>query len=302
MDGADKTTFIKITVMNRILSAILAIYLLGFSNVMAQDMPDSISQNTPAQTEATSGDSATAIPATTAEMLVSRADSAYSADNFALAETLYKEALKTHGSSSVLFYNLGNTYYRLGNMGMALVNYERALKLDPSNSDARTNLAFVKGKITDRQIDEGSIMETLWNNIVALFKADTWAWIAVTLFAIFLAGVVTYLFARVVTVRKVSFFGGAVVFLLCVISVIISFAAANRVESDRFAIILPPSTQLSTSPREARTPSEEAFLLHEGTRVEIVDSVTTGGEGKWYEVLVAGRERAWVKAADVERI
>lgn len=185
---------------------------------------------------------------------------------------------------------------------MALVNYERALKLDPTNSDARANLDFVKGKITDRQIDQGSVMETLWDNVVGMFKADTWAWIAVVLFALFLAGVVTYLFAHVVIVRKVSFFGGAVIFLLCVIAIIVSFAAANRVQSDRFAIILPPSSQLSTSPREARTQAEEAFLLHEGTKVEIVDSVSTAGEGKWYEVLVAGRERAWIKASDLERI
>lgn len=286
--------------MTRIVSIILSIYLLLPVSGIAQETagaPDT----TVTTAAANAGTERPTAPAS-ASNLISQADSAYSADNFPMAERLYKEALIHHGTSSVLFYNLGNTYYRQGNLGMALVNYERALKLDPSNSDARINLEFVKGKIADRQIDEGSIMETLWDNTVTLFKADTWAWIAVVLFALFLAGLVTYLFSRVVIVRKISFFGGAIVFILCAAAIIISFAAANRIESDSWAIVLPPASQLSTSPREARTQSEEAFLLHEGTKVEIVDSVQTSGEGKWYEVLVAGRERAWIKAADVERI
>lgn len=229
-------------------------------------------------------------------------DSAYSADNFALAEKNYLQAIKVSGTSSVLFYNLGNAYYRQGNLGKALVNYERALKLDPTNSDARDNLTFVKSKITDRQIDDEPWMTSVWNSIVCLLKADTWAWISVVLFALFLAGIATYLFSSVVTVKKISFFGGIIVFLICGVSIVISFAAANRVENDSYAIILPPSAQLSTIPREARTRSEEAFLLHEGTKVEIVDSVSTSADGKWYEVRIGANDRAWIKASEVERI
>lgn len=234
--------------------------------------------------------------------LAEQADSAYAADNFSLAERLYRESIASEGTSSTICYNLGNAYYRQGNLGMAIVNYERALKLDPTNKDARINLEFVKGKITDRQIDSGSFVSNLWENIVMFFKADTWASIAIVLFALFLASALTYLFSSVVLVKKLSFFGGLIIFIVCALAVIISFAAANRVESDRYAIILPPSAQLSTTPREARNQSEEAFLLHEGTKVEIVDSISSSADGKWFEVRVGQNERAWIKAADVERI
>ncbi|MDE5979645.1 MAG: tetratricopeptide repeat protein, partial [Muribaculaceae bacterium] len=93
------------------------------------------------------------------EVLAQQADSAYSADNFVMAEALYLKALEAGGSSSTLFYNLGNAYYRQGNLGKAIVNYERALKLDPTNADARANLEFVNSKITDKQIDSGSYMD-----------------------------------------------------------------------------------------------------------------------------------------------
>lgn len=105
--------------------------------------------------------------------LTERGDSAYEADNFVLAEQLYISALEKHGTSPSLYYNIGNAYYRQGNLGMAVVNYERALKLDPTDEDARANLEFVQGKLADKQFDDGSIMTRLSDRAVSAFKADT---------------------------------------------------------------------------------------------------------------------------------
>lgn len=273
----------------------IAIFLIAALTSAAQQDSTATANTAPATAESME-------PETVPGRQAQQADSAYAADNFSLAERLYRESIAAEGTSSTICYNLGNAYYRQGNLGMAIVNYERALKLDPTNKDARINLDFVKGKITDRQIDSGSFVSNLWENIVMFFKADTWASIAIVLFALFLASALTYLFSSVVLVKKLSFFGGLIIFLVCALAVIISFAAANRMETDRFAIILPPSAQLSTTPREARNQSEEAFLLHEGTKVEIVDSISSSADGKWFEVRVGQNERAWIKAADVERI
>lgn len=234
--------------------------------------------------------------------LAERGDSAYEADNFVLAEQLYISALEKHGASPSLYYNIGNAYYRQGNLGMAVVNYERALKLDPTDEDARANLEFVQGKLADKQFDDGSIMTRLSDRAVSAFKADTWAVIAVVLFAVFIGCIAVYLFANAVVLRKISFFGGIIVFVTTFVAVIISFAAANRVTSSDYGIILPPAAQLATTPREARSQSEQAFLLHEGTKVMIVDSISTSAEGKWYEVRVGARDRAWIKADEIEKI
>lgn len=236
------------------------------------------------------------------EQIVMLADSAYSKDNFAEAEQLYLKVLESGVSSSALYYNLGNTYYRLGNYGKAIVSYERALKLDPTNKDARINLEFVNGRITDKQIDSSSYLDSVWEGTVGMFRADTWAVITLILFAVFLGAVATYLFSVSVTLKKGSFFGGLIVFILTVAATILSFAAANRINDNSYAIILPPAVQLSTSPREARSQAEQAFLLHEGTKVEIIDSIANPGEGMWYEVMVGHGERAWVKSTEVERI
>lgn len=282
---------------------LLAASIITAPGIYAQST-DSINQTAvPAHgAVAETTDSIDARPALSAQQMAEMADSAYAAVNYVLAEQLYSESIRRFGTSSLIFYNLGNAYYRQGNLGKAIVNYERALKLDPTNADASANLEFVKGKIADRQLDEASILDRLWENIVTGLKADTWAWVSIILFALFLAGALTYLFSSVIIVKKASFFGGIIVFVACAISIIISFAAANRATTDRYAVILPPSAQLSTTPREARNQSEEAFLLHEGTKVEIVDSVSSAADGKWYEVIVGSNKRAWIKASEVERI
>lgn len=312
--------------LRHITFSLLSCLLLGIPALRAQDAapasPESVTSDASGDVTspaASGAEGAVAAPADSAkpagapvltletglsrgEQLAQMADSAYSADNFQMAEQLYLQALKEGGSSSVLFYNLGNAYYRQGNLGKAIVNYERALKLDPTNADARTNLDFVNSKITDKQIDSGSYLDSVWDGTVGMFRPDTWAVIALVLFAIFLGAVAVYIFSSAVTVKKTSFFGGMIVFVVTVVAVVISFAAANRVNSNNYAIILPPASQLSTSPREARSQAEQAFLLHEGTKVEIIDSLATSADGTWYEVMVGHGERAWVKSTEVERI
>lgn len=84
--------------------------------------------------------------------LTQEADSAYMRDDFAEATRLYLQIAETEGTSSDLYYNLGNCYYRQKQPGKAILYYERALRLDPSNEDARANLEFVNTKITDEPV------------------------------------------------------------------------------------------------------------------------------------------------------
>ena len=172
--------------MKKILTAILLICVAVTSGYAQTDSVAPVKEEaaTQAQPQPQAQPKETTAATVSGNELVQRGDSAYTADNFALAEQLYTAAMKESGTSSTLFYNLGNAYYRQGNLGKAIVNYERALKLDPTNDDARANLEFVKTKITDRQIDSGSIMEKLRDGIVEYFHADTWAWITVVLFAL----------------------------------------------------------------------------------------------------------------------
>lgn len=234
-----------------------------------------------------------------------QADSAYSADDFSLALTLYQEVLETEGSSSELYYNIGNCWYRLDKPGKAIVAYERSLRLDPGNSNSRINLEFVNGKIFDRQGERGSFLSNAFDRAATLMSSNSWAVTAIILFFALLGCAAIYIFADAVKMRKLGFFGGIVLFFATLASAILAVKGANISSDNSFAIITSPSSLLSTSPREPKDRSEEAMLLHEGTKVEILDSISAQNDStglKWLDVQVDNSHRAWIKSSDVERI
>jgi len=246
-----------------------------------------------------------AITTTQAATLAERADSAYTADNFQQAAMLYSKAAETDGTSSALFYNLGNTHYRMGQLGKAILYYERALKLDPANEDARANLAFVNSRIIDQPGDRGSVMSKIVDDTSSAAHSNTWSWISVGCFALMLGSIAVYIFSENVTLRKISFFGGLALLALTIVGVIMAVIAAGKATSTERAVIIAPSTQLSTSPRQPKDKTEQAILLHEGTVVEIIDSVATPADTvnpMWLDVRIDNSNRAWVSKSDIERI
>lgn len=234
-----------------------------------------------------------------------QADSAYTSEEYGKAIELYTKAIKESGTSSVIFYNLGNAYYRSGNYGKAILNYNRALKLDPTNSDAQANLDFVNTKIADKQEDNFTLMEKVDNNITTFMSANGWAYLSATLFVMFLLCVSGYIFLNTVKYRKISFFIGVILALGIVFGITYSIKSANRLLDNSEAIITDESVQLGTSPRVPRDKSEQALFLHEGTKIVIMDSVKVTNDAEnplWYEVKVDNSHRAWISAKSVERI
>lgn len=96
-----------------------------------------------------------------AASLGEQADSAYNKEDYRSAIELYRSSIDNEGQSSDIYYNLANAYYRADKLGMAVVNYERALKLDPTNSDARANLEFVRSRIQDRPEDDSAFLSNV---------------------------------------------------------------------------------------------------------------------------------------------
>lgn len=236
---------------------------------------------------------------------IARADSAYNGDNFQLAVKLYTAAIAKQGPSADLYYNLGNSYYRLKQTGKAVLCYERALRLDPTDSDLRANLEFVNSKLTDRPGERGTFIGNALDSAASCATSNAWARGALILFAITLGEIALYIFTSQIGLRKLGFFGAIVTLLLTVVALFLSFRAASIETADDKAVITEPSTILSTSPRRPLNSSEEAMMLHEGTVVTILDSVTTTGDSiksTWYNVEIDNARRAWINSADVEKI
>jgi len=240
-----------------------------------------------------------------ANNIVERADSAYMAENYPLAVQLYSHAAEKEGVSSTLYYNLGNAMYRTGNLSGAIINYNRALRIDPTNDDARANLEFVNEKIIDKQVDENSLTQKIAETVIDFTTSNNWAIITLICFSIFLLSVAGYLFLTNIGLRKTSFFAAISFLAISAICGIISHKAASRANDRTEAIITATSVQLSTSPRYPQNKTEEAVLLHEGTKIHIMDSVRIATDSispRWYEVEFRQGQRAWINAKDLEII
>ena len=233
------------------------------------------------------------------------ADSAYNKENYREAIELYTRSIAEDGMSANAYYNLGNAYFRNDNLGKAVVSYERALKLDPTDADARQNLEFVRSRIQDKPEDDTAFFARLHRSVMHTLKPDTWAWTAFGIFVLLMGAIALYIFSRNVPARKSGFFGGIVLLVLFVYTLATAYDSMASARSHESAVVTTPSTQLSSTPRASRTASDKVVPIHEGTKVEIVDSVATPDDPvspKWYNVKINNGTKAWLRASDVERI
>ncbi len=239
--------------------------------------------------------------ATTAEM----ADSAYNSERYLEAITLYEKALSEDGTSAAVFYNLGNAYYRTDSPGRAILNYERSLRLDPTGTDARANLEFVRKGIEGLPEDDSSFLSNLSDRICYSMHPDTWAAFALGCFILILGAAALYIFSGNVTLRKTGFFGGIIMVVIFIFVFIFTFKSRTETGSDTEAIVIVPTTHLSSSPRSVKSQDDKFVTLPEGTKVQIIDSLMTPDDPespKWFNVKINNSTKAWLKAADVERI
>lgn len=233
------------------------------------------------------------------------ADAAYDRGEYDRAVELYTSALTDEGSSSDLYYNLGNAYYRTGNPAQAILAYERALRINPANGEAKANLQFVNERIVDKQGENGSFLYNTYVAVSALMSSNAWAITAILLMILTVAGGFVYAMTSTVIWRKVGFFGAIITGVCCVAAVVMAFAARARAIDDTYAVITAPATTLSTAPHTPRNSSEEAMVLHEGTKVRILRSIGLEADSTtlvWHEVQVDNKHRAWINDADIEKI
>lgn len=243
--------------------------------------------------------------ANAAASAVERADSAYNRKNYAEALQLYNAALSQEGASSNLYYNIANTYYRLGNTGHAVIFYRRALAFDPSNSDALSNLRFVKSHIANTPEDDSSFLGNLHNGIIRLVSPNTWAIITLVLFLITAGCVASYLFANNIALRKTGFFGAIVLFVITIYGIVLSADSADAADVHNSAVVIVPTANLSSTPGISGSKNDKVVPVPEGTELMVVDSIPTPDDPNsrmWYEVKLNNSSRAWVSASDIERI
>ena len=236
----------------------------------------------------------TAVAQTGQQQTIERANAAY---NEGLYEEAYAAYLGVAGAgfeAPELYYNLGNTCFKMDDLSRAILWYERALRLDPGNEDIRYNLKVANSKIADK-IDPLPILfyYRWWRGVVSLFPTKTWAISSILLFALLLAAITLYVIARSLTLRKTGFWGAITALFFTLLVLLLAHSSYQSLNC-REAIVFDPTVTVKSSPDEK---SVDLFVLHEGAKVEIMDQI-----GLWYEIRIANGSVGWLPEQVVENI
>ena len=235
------------------------------------------------------------LPLTAGAATKADADSAYAAGRYQDAIKGY-EALLKQGASADLYYNLGNAYYRSEDITRAVLNYERAFQLSPGDKDIRHNLQMARSKTIDKITPETEFFFVTWMRaLVNVMSVDDWARTALIALALAIVLALVYLFSDVVWLRKLGFFGGGLLLLFFVVSNVFAFLQRQELVHRRGAIIMGSAVNVKSTPAQNGT---DLFILHEGTRVDIIDDQMQ----QWKQVHVADGKEGWVEAKQIEAI
>ena len=223
-------------------------------------------------------------------------DAAYAESNFNDAIKIYEAVIAEQGGSLPLYYNLGNAYYRANQPGKAILNYERALLIDPSNADVKFNLELARSKTVDKNALMSELFFVRWyRDFAAIMSADAWSRVAILCFIILISCLALFIFSKKSKTKKIIF----IFALLSVVSTIVAnIIAADRKEKmvlRENAIVMEPSVTIRSTPSVNGT---ELFILHEGKKVKVKDDSMKD----WKEIEIEDGNIGWIPASAIERI
>ena len=230
------------------------------------------------------------------EILWQNAVEAYSAGNWEEAIEGWNSICAEGLEAPELYYNLGNAYFKNSDYSHAILNYERALKLDPSYSDARFNLEFANEFIQDKIDTVPEFFLKTWTRKAGyLMSSNSWAAVFFILLALALAGCILFFLSSQTEKRRLGFFGGIVAFVLSIVCLSFSISQKSDYRRADSAIVIAPVTSVKSSPGSQS--AKDLFILHEGTKVRLMDSV-----GGWYNVELSDGRQGWIESSDFEII
>ena len=222
-------------------------------------------------------------------------DSAYIRNDFASAIQIY-ESLLRKGESADVYYNLGNSYYKINEIAKAILNYEKALLLQPGNGDIRANLEIARGKTVDKVEVVPEVFFVTWTKaLINSMSVDSWAIWGIVSFLLLIVSLYFFIFSKQVVLKKVGFITGIIFLIVVVMANVFASKQKEELLNRDTAIIMSPSVTVRSTPSENGT---SLFILHEGHKVNIKDDSMKD----WKEIRLEDGKVGWVPVGSIEII
>lgn len=227
--------------------------------------------------------------------LFEQANALYNDGKYAEAIDKYDAILGTKNHSVELYFNLGNAHYKLNHIAPSIYYYEKALLLSPNDEEIKNNLAFANNMTIDAidSIPEAGFSKLL-NNLAHLMTFDGWAKVAVILVICFVVLFLIYYFSFSTIKKRLAFIGSLIALCLLCVALAFAFHKYNLVKNDKPAIVFEQECKVKSEPNSR---SEESFRLHEGTKVQVLDTVKN-----WSKIKLSDGKIGWISTAEIKML
>jgi len=228
------------------------------------------------------------------DKLFNEANALYNDGKYAEAIDKYEAILDSGQHSAELYFNLGNANYKLNNIAPSVYYYEKALLLNPNDKDIKNNLVGYAQNMTIDAIDTVPQVgfARIINNIVNTFSKDVWAIIAVVGVIIFVVLFLLYHFSYTTSKKRIAFVISLISLFLTCFSTAMAFKKENLDRKDNPAIVFAKESKVKS---EANKTSEEVFRLHEGTKVQVIETYED-----WKKIQLSDNSTGWVPSKDIK--
>lgn len=214
----------------------------------------------------------------------------------------YEEAIKKYDAiidngqhSAELYFNLGNAHYKLNHVAPSIYYYEKALQLSPNDKEIKNNIAFARNMTIDAiDVQQEVGFSKLIKNATNTFSFDIWAKISVGLIVLFVILFITYYFTHSTGKKRLSFIGSILSLVIACAALTFAFHKYNLDKNDRPAIVFAQESKVKSEPNLR---SGEAFTLHEGTKVQILDTMNS-----WKKIKLSDGKIGWIPEKDIKML
>ncbi len=224
-----------------------------------------------------------------------KANQAYHNGSFQEAANLYEQIQKNGYESAALYYNLGNSYFKLNKLPEAIISYERAKRLAPHDEDILYNLRLANLRIIDKidPIPQFFLIEW-WKSLTSRMSSGGWALLGILAFWCLAIAVGTLVVSRSGILQRLALFVGFMMLIIGLLSVVSGYQRMQAEQSDQAGILTAPSVSVKSAPDAQST---DLFIIHEGVKVEFLDTV-----GDWKKIKLADGKVGWLPQESVQVI
>ncbi len=227
------------------------------------------------------------------DVLFEKANKLYNQDRYQEAIDTYKKILETGEHSAELYYNIANANYKLSNIGPSVYYYEKALLLAPDDEDIKNNLAFAQNMTIDAiDVIPQTGISKIVNNVTGMFDHNGWAKLAIAFVFAFVLLFLLYYFSYRTSIKRIYFITSILSLAFMVVSVVFAFQRYESNQKDNPGIVFAQEAVVRVDPKLS---SEEAFVLHEGTKVQVDDNFD-----QWMKIRLSDGKVGWIPSEDIK--